>query len=176
MSFSELTQMSKSVRSFCSSLFGLVALLALGSLVGCGGSGIGTVPAEGTVLVDGQPMEGVMVVFNPDDEGGRAASGRTDAEGHFVLTTEVNGDGALPGSYKISVSKHENAEDDLPKEVDPDDEASLDAIYGQLDTRKQAKSKNLIAEMYSNYMGSGLTAEVTSGGENNFTFEVKGGK
>lgn len=146
------------------------------ALTGCGGSGIGTVPATGQILVDGQPMEGVMVIFNPTTEGGRAASGRTDAEGNFVLTTVENGDGALPGSYQVAVSKHENAEDDLPKEVDPNDEASLDAIYGQLDTRKQTKSKNLIADMYSNHLGSGLTAEVTSGGENNFTFEVKGGK
>ncbi len=157
-----------------SNLSKLCVFVGLTVLVGCGGSGIGTVPAEGVITVDGQPMEGVMVVFNPDAEGGRAASGRTDAEGKYVLTTVENGDGALPGTYKVSVSKHENEEDDLPKEVDPDDEASLDAIYGQLDTRKQAKSKNLIADMYSNHMGSGLTAEVTSGGENNFDFDVKG--
>ncbi|MCA9126674.1 MAG: carboxypeptidase regulatory-like domain-containing protein [Planctomycetales bacterium] len=159
-------------RSYLSTslLMGLLLLVS-----GCGPGGIGTVPVTGTVLVDGEPMEGVMVVFNPGD-GGRAASGRTDAQGVYTLTTEVNGDGALPGSYQISVSKHEAEEDDLPKEVDPNDEASLDAIYSKVDARKTAKSKNLIEDMYSNYRGSGLTAEVKSGGENKFDFNVRGNK
>ena len=146
--------------------------LSLSVLVaGCGDPGIGAIPVEGVVKVDGQPMEGVMVVFHPDDAGGRAASGRTDAQGVYHLTTETAGDGALPGSYKISVTKHQNEEDDLPKEVDPNDEASLDAIYGAVNTRRASKSKNLIAARYENHMGSGLTATVGSG-ENKFDFEV----
>lgn len=152
-----------------------LCLVSLIAFSGCGPAGIGTVPVTGTVLVDGKPIEGVTIVFNPG-EGGRAASGVTDAQGAYTLTTEINGDGALPGSYQISVTKNEVEDDGLPKEVDPDSETSLDDIYGQLDTSKEQKSNNLIADMYSNYMGSGLTAEVKSDEENVFDFDVKGNK
>jgi hypothetical protein len=139
---------------------------------GCGDPGIGAIPVEGTVLVDKKPMEGVMVVFHPDPPGGRAASGKTDANGVYKLTTEINGDGALAGSYKIAVSKHVNAEDDLPKEVDPNDPASLDAIYSKVDTRKRQESKNFIGKRWENHLGSGLTATVERGKENKFNLEV----
>ncbi|RMF39873.1 MAG: hypothetical protein D6753_12765 [Planctomycetota bacterium] len=154
---------------------GLLGLLAV-TLAGCGGSSLPTVPVTGKVLVDGQPMEGVSVVFNPVDASGRAASGVTDAEGKFTLTTEVNGDGALPGSYKVAISKYLVADDNLPEEVNPDDEASMDAIYGSLDTSKEQANKPLIDPMYSDPNGSGLTAEVKKDGENYFEFEVKGAK
>ena len=147
--------------------------MGLALLVGCGGSGLGTIPVSGKITVDGQPMEGVMVVFNPGD-GGRAAAGRTDAQGIYKLTTEIAGDGALPGSYKVAVSKHENAADDVPTNVDPNDPASLDAVYSKVDARKKQVSTSFIADMYGNPMGSGLTAEVKSGGENKFDFDVKG--
>lgn len=157
----------------------LAATLCLASLpllTGCGDPGIGAVPVSGTITVDGKPMEGVMVVFNPVD-GTRAASGRTDAEGKYSLTTEINGDGALPGEYKISATKHLVEDDDLPKEVDPNDEGSLDNIYSKLDTSKTQKSKNLIHAQYENPLGSGLSANVTSDESKNvFDWDIKGSK
>ncbi|GIX00274.1 MAG: hypothetical protein KatS3mg111_3606 [Pirellulaceae bacterium] len=144
---------------------------------GCNANRLGTVPVTGQVLVDEKPMEGVAVIFNPVDPNGRAASGITDAEGKFTLTTEVNGDGALPGAYKVAVSKYESTgEEALPKEVDMNDEASLDAIYSKLDTMKPVEHQPLIDPMYGNANGSGLTAEVTADGENHFVFSVTGPK
>lgn len=148
-----------------------LATLLIG-MTGCGAPGIGSVPVTGTIKVDGKPTSGVTVVFNPGD-GGRAASGLTDADGKYKLTTVVSGDGALPGSYKIAVSKHENPADDLPKNVDPNDAKSMDAIYSKVDTSKIVKSKNLIAPQYENALGSGLVAEVKASGENKFDFDVK---
>ncbi len=160
------------MRNCCSLL--LVPVLCV--LVGCGG-GIGTVPVSGKVLVDGQPLEDVVVLFSPTASDGRAASGRTNASGEFVLTTEVNGDGALPGSYQVGVSKYEqDMPDALQGEVDPSDEAAMDAMYKALEKRgREVKSKALIAAKYTNPAGSGLTADVKEdGGEggNVFTFEV----
>lgn len=161
------------MRHFYSKSHLAFATIVLALLVGCGGSGLGTVPVSGKITVDGQPMEGVMVVYNPGD-GGRAASGRTDAQGMYKLTTEIKDDGALPGSYKIAVSKHENAADDVPTNVDPNDPASLDAVYSKVDARKKQVSTNYVADMYENHMGSGLSAEVKASGENKFDFDVKG--
>ncbi len=152
----------------------LSAFLALPMLVGCGPEGLPTVPVEGTVTVDGSPMEGVTVMFSPSDGSGRAASARTDAEGHYVLTTEINGDGALVGSYKVAISKNVTEDDGLPDEVDPDDEASMDAIYGQLDTRKAQKSNNMIADKFGDPNKSGLEATVAEDGENVFDFVGSG--
>ncbi len=153
-----------------------VLLVCCGFLVGCGKPGLGTVPVSGKITVDGSPMEGVMVVFD-SGQSGRAASGITDAQGMYTLTTEVSGDGALPGSYKVAVSKHENVGDfERPKNVDPNDPKSLDAIYSKVDPRKQQQSRNAIADMYANPNGSGLVAEVKDSGENKFDFQVKGNK
>jgi Carboxypeptidase regulatory-like domain len=142
---------------------------------GCGNPGIGTVPVTGTVKADGQPIEGATVIFSPNG-GGRAASGITDAQGKYKLTTVEAGDGALPGSYKIAVTKFENAADNIPLTADPNDSKSMDSIYSKVNTKAVTKSKNHIAAMYQNPLGSGLTAEVKDSGPNNFDFEVKTGK
>jgi hypothetical protein len=75
------------------------ALLVLGS--GCGGSK--PVKVEGKVSwTDGSPVKRTMVFFIPTDkDNGKEASGMTDDEGNFYLTTYSDGDGALPGTYKV---------------------------------------------------------------------------
>lgn len=152
----------------------ILAPLLVG-MTGCGDPGIGAVKVSGTVKLDGAPVRGASVIFNPD-QGGQAAAGLTDAEGKYKLTTEKAGDGAVPGSYKISITKNENETLDLPTKVDPNDSKSMDAIYSKIDTRKKQKSTNVIPEMYANPKGSGLSAEVKGSGTNNFDFELKGKK
>jgi hypothetical protein len=68
---------------------------------GCGG---GLVPVRGRVLLDDIPVAGATVTLIPIEEG-RPASGLTDAQGGFRLTTFKRDDGALPGRYKIVVTK-----------------------------------------------------------------------
>jgi hypothetical protein len=78
----------------------LAIVVAMG--VGCGGPA--TVPVTGTVTLDGEPVDGASVMFVAEGEG-RPASGTTDGSGNFTLTTFTGGDGALPGSYKVTVFK-----------------------------------------------------------------------
>jgi hypothetical protein len=68
---------------------------------GCSG-GLALIPVEGTVTLDGQPVEGASVLFEPKG-GGKPATGTTDAAGKFVLTTIEPGDGAVPGANKVAV-------------------------------------------------------------------------
>lgn len=140
---------------------------------GCSETSIGTVPVTGSVELDGKPVAGATVIFKPDAQG-RAASGTTDAEGKFKLTTEVNGDGALPGSYRVAVTKYEGGGLDLPEVENPSDPASIDAIYKAAE--KQGKTgkeaKNVIAAKFGNPDGSGLTAEIKDSGTNDFAFKV----
>lgn len=81
-------------------IFGLL-LVAL-SLTGCGGDGLQ--PLQGTVTLDGQPLADAAVSFSPV-EGGRPASGKTDADGKFVLASFKAGDGLPVGSYKVTIVK-----------------------------------------------------------------------
>jgi hypothetical protein len=78
------------------------ALLAAGA--GCG-SNTGTVKVQGTVTLDGEPLEGASVTFQPDGKEGRPASGVTDKNGTFQLGTFSTNDGALPGGYKVIITK-----------------------------------------------------------------------
>jgi hypothetical protein len=63
-----------------------------------------TAPVRGVVIIDGQPVEGATVVFN-HVEGKYAAVGVTDPNGNFVLRTFKQNDGAVPGVYRVAISK-----------------------------------------------------------------------
>jgi hypothetical protein len=78
--------------------------LALLMGAGCGGGGApAPVPVKGTVTLDGKPLADATVQFVAQDAGGRDATGTTNAEGAFALSTVKPGDGALPGKYKVVI-------------------------------------------------------------------------
>ncbi|MER3415419.1 MAG: hypothetical protein C4297_04290 [Gemmataceae bacterium] len=85
----------------------VTASVVIGLAAGCGGGASGAKPApvKGRILLDGKPLEGATVTFIPESGKGQPASGRTDSQGQFVLTTHNTGDGAVPGSYKVTVRK-----------------------------------------------------------------------
>ncbi|MGY8768664.1 MAG: carboxypeptidase-like regulatory domain-containing protein [Pirellulales bacterium] len=129
-------------------------------LLGCG-SGSSTVPVQGIVTLDGETVEGATIAFTPV-EGGRLCTGATDASGTFKLTTKKSGDGAMPGSYKVTVIKVESrsvstaAPSDPEAEGDPAEEVSGN-IAGIDDV------KYLLPLKYGVASTSGLTVEVESG-------------
>jgi hypothetical protein len=82
------------------------ALLCSGvavTLGGCGSSGIRVAPTEGVVLLDDKPLAGVSVVFRQAGLS-MVASGKTDAEGRFQLSTYGNFDGAPVGECVATVA------------------------------------------------------------------------
>ncbi|MDR2642608.1 MAG: carboxypeptidase-like regulatory domain-containing protein [Planctomycetaceae bacterium] len=73
-------------------------------LLGCSGSNIsGLVPCEGTVQINGQPVENANVIFSPKTSG-RSAGGMTDNKGFYKLHTNVEV-GVLPGEYHVTIVK-----------------------------------------------------------------------
>ena len=90
-----------------------VAILLLPFFIGCAENNpFGTVYVEGTVTMDGEPIEGVHVTFMPRDPGADlSAGGITNASGRFTLTAGGSpaGSGAVPGSYDVTFSKLEHA-------------------------------------------------------------------
>ncbi len=88
----------------------VLATLTVFPLVGCGGSqGREVANAQGEVTLDGQPISNVVVSFSPESTGpdgtpGKSATGITDEQGKFQLSTYEIGDGALVGTHRVTVS------------------------------------------------------------------------
>jgi hypothetical protein len=149
--------------------------LALGCLavsmfiMGCGPGLPSTVPATGTITMDGKPVEGATVNFL-SEEGSVTASGKTDASGKYSLKTFVgdqNVDGAVIGKHLVAVVKTESDGQAIsdPKEFMAN-MAQNPAITSDF------KTKNLVPAKYSNPTMSQLKAEVTEAGPNDFPFEL----
>ena len=82
------------------------ATLALAA-TGCSLSKDKPVKVSGTVTLDGKPVAGAAVQFMRDGGSGPPAHGQSKEDGSFVLTTYNDGDGALPGDYKVLVTWEE---------------------------------------------------------------------
>jgi len=69
---------------------------------GCGGTS--TSPVVGVVLLDGKPAADLAVQFVPQSESGHDATGQTDKNGEFTMSTFKPKDGVVPGEYKVILS------------------------------------------------------------------------
>jgi hypothetical protein len=132
-------------------------LLAIcSSLVGCGGSGVDTVPAEGVLTYKGNPVPQIAVAFMPKGGKGQIAEGTTDAEGKFKLQTRTPGDGAMVGEYVVAFR------------FVPDEPPEMPGFPG---------AKAVVSPLppkYADSLSSGVTAVVTSDASKNvFTFDLK---
>lgn len=65
-----------------------------------------TYAVSGVVQASGSPVEGATVCFQGKEQGARSATGLTDAQGRYRLTTFTRGDGAPPGDYRVIVFKY----------------------------------------------------------------------
>lgn len=104
------------------------------ALAGCGG--VKLVPVEGTVKLDGKPVDGATVTFISDD-GKWTAFGTTDSSGHFSLQSGDKA-GTLPGNYKVTVVKSPNKATE--GNLDPN-EAMKQMKKDQEEANKAQKSK-----------------------------------
>lgn len=81
-------------------------LSVLGTTLIVAGSGCGArkvVATSGVVTWEGKPLANANVVFLPTGSGPQA-TGYTDDEGKFELTTFNRKDGAIPGQYKVVIN------------------------------------------------------------------------
>lgn len=91
------------------------ALLVVG-VAGCGGSGIPTASVTGTVTINGQPVQGVEVMFVPEAKI-RPSVGYTDAKGRYraeFLTTQ-SGVALGPCVVQFSIYRGDSMKNYLPK-------------------------------------------------------------
>ena len=133
------------------------------TLTGCHGDGRSpTGSVEGTVTVDGQPLDEGTIIF--ESPGKRPASGEIRAGKIVNVMTYVAGDGVPTGSQKVAinatVATSSISVPDNPGQVMP-----VDANY-------MGVGESLIPAKYNNPETSGLTAEIKPG-KNSLQFDVK---
>lgn len=138
--------------------FDCSVVLAFLLLAGCGG-GHGTASVSGTVLYKNQPVAGAAVTFLPKGESAdaKSAHGTTDTGGNFTVTTYFTADeqpaGALPGEYRVTITK-------------------IDEPQGVFDPLRDPPPKNHLPAKYSTPQQSPLSATVTPSGPNRFEFKL----
>ena len=84
-----------------------LAVVLLGTVLGCGTKTSNSVKVSGIVTLDGVPLAGAKVTYHPSS-GAAPPVGFTDSAGRFTLSTFdlktlQSTDGALPGEYKVTV-------------------------------------------------------------------------
>jgi hypothetical protein len=136
-------------------------------MAGCGDGRPSLVEAKGTVQLDGQPVEGATVLFQPvevDAEGfKRPATATTDASGNFAMGAYGPGGGVPTGTYSVGIRKRELV-GELPPNYNPE---MPDAI--------PLKYKWTVPRAYADPGSSGLTAEVSSSGVEPAVFALDSG-
>jgi hypothetical protein len=92
-------------------------LLIVALAPACGGKG-GLVKTSGVVRLDEEPLSGATVEFHPAASGGHYARAMTESDGSFRLQTDGS-DGAMPGSYRVTVSKFDPSRSKLKESILP---------------------------------------------------------
>lgn len=96
----------------------LTSLTIAVAAAGCGQSR--TVPVRGQVIWDDGTPAGDLVGYTVESTvPGSTVSARGDvgADGHFTMSTFVQGDGAEPGTHKVSIAPIPRGETDPPPKV-----------------------------------------------------------
>lgn len=158
----------------------LAVLVAAGSLaIACGAGGCSgrrydkwrdglppAHPAGGTVTYQGRPLGQATVVFLADVPGkdrSLAAVALTDAAGRFRLRTYRDGDGAIAGTHRVTVRRM--------VVTTPGGKPLVPNASG--DILDLPTEKHLIPEKYASPETSGLSATVSAGGTNEFSFALE---
>jgi hypothetical protein len=147
------------------------------SFAGCSDSDRPNVaPVRGKVTYNSKPVAGATVEFLCPGAP-RPASGTTDADGHYHLTTFEPEDGAILGTHVITVNKYNAEQEESPLQpVAPGksiNEAIAEDMRRSVDTIEKAKkAKPLLPPKYGNRSTSDLNREVVAG-ENVIDIELK---
>jgi hypothetical protein len=141
------------------------AILLLVAVISAGGCGPGggnlpkTVPAMGVVTLDGKPVEGAQVVLVPPaGAGAKGAYAVTNSSGHFALRAYEEKEGAIPGEYKVQVSK--TVEEKLP------------GAKGSVDGGDPVRYVFGVPKKYTGFETSGLSISIPDAGKRDIKLEL----
>ena len=153
----------------------VIAVIAVLSFVGCGDSSIA--PVSGKVTVDGEPVEGIRVVYSPilapgKTDAGPWSSGLTNSAGEYALETRHKDNGAVIGTHTVSFVYDDidsiNIYRELLSEAKQDgDQAAMAAAKKDIDAyNAKQKTRPKAAGDHTEKF------DVPSGGTNEANFEL----
>jgi hypothetical protein len=122
--------------------------LVVVTLAGCS-RGPAVVRVEGKVTLNDQPLTGAVVTYHPDGNtpGDALASGRTDETGQFTLRGRSGSEGAMAGSYKVTISKWLRKDGSvLPEGTPPMDSDARESIPAEWSDVGSTKLRATVAE------------------------------
>jgi hypothetical protein len=96
----------------CRALWSFCCLTAI-LWAGCGSPDFGAV--DGRVTLDGQPLAGATVEFQPD--GGSPAYGVTDDDGRYTLRWSVDQGGAPVGPVRVRITSFQESQPNVKERV-----------------------------------------------------------
>lgn len=164
----------------------LIGLVAVGAMVGCGGSSAdfeATAPVSGKITYNGTPVAMAVVTFTPEEQGGNAASGVTDGQGNYVLTTFQAEDGAVPGAYRVTVTKKNQSKQGGAESTEEDPGAA----YLEMEAQGQditggggagdvgagaQEAQDLLPLKYKSRDSTDLKADVSDSGGSDYNFDL----
>jgi hypothetical protein len=149
----------------------LSRILAAAALVLAGAGCDDKVKVKGVVTLDGKPIEGAVVTFILESGGGQSASGTTQKDGSFRLTTLKENDGIRPGNYKVTVTKVTYTE-----VVDTSPARNMkEAMWAHIkaNKRKKVHSKNAIPPWYNEASKTVLRQKVPPDSDVQFDLQSK---
>jgi hypothetical protein len=136
-------------------------LCGLFAVAGCTSKGSHlprTVPAKGVVTLDGKPVDGAQVVLVPSGEAATGAYATTDASGRFSLRAFEEKDGAIPGEYKVQITKTV--------------EVRLAGAKGSVDGGDPVRFEYGVPAKYTDVKRSGLTITIPDDGKTDIEFAL----
>jgi hypothetical protein len=170
-------------------MFRIITALSLAiaavTLSGCGGSGK-LHPVEGTVTMDGNPVEGAAVTFISDD-GKKTFGGQTDASGKYAMYFGEK-PGVHAGTYKVLVTKAKKIEGDMTaggadymKQMekmakDSPKEKKDGGLFIPNSGKASQAPKGELPAMYSSAVTTPFSATVPVTGPVNFDLKAEGKK
>ena len=129
-----------------------------------------TVPAEGVVLLDGEPVEGASIVFAPEDPKQYPANALTSRSGRFELQAFPSKTGAVPGSYQIGVSKTVEVDNSKGRRRNWGEDAAH--AKEAEESGAMVSWQNVLPQQYANPTMSGLTAQIPPEGVEDLKIEI----
>ena len=141
------------------------AAVALAS-PGCGQSDrVAVFPVHGQLTFEGKPMTGggSIALIAVGGQQGKTAGGEVKPDGTFSLTTYEEGDGSMPGEFRVVVTQV------VVKEPD----ASEDGQAVASGPVSVVAEDERIPGVYSDHQNSPLTARVEANSENELNLDLK---
>ncbi len=143
------------------------------TIAGCGGPDRPEMaPVSGVVVQDGKPVPGAEVNFR-NDKAPRAATGTTDNEGKFRLTTFENFDGAVLGEHKVGVVKVQTDAAISGANADDPSAAYEAGMAAAASGNMEAIQKSELPTNFADPETSGLKFTVTKDGPNEFEIKLE---